>query len=179
MSGKNLQSSVNNENIKIQNWVLICYGNILRSQVLEQYLQHYAKLWDIQLTFYSAGIARRDEFPNTGDLLVEVHHELQKREIACSLQRNAWSNEVENKIISADIVLCADTSVKKKVLERMTNRISVKKVFTFYNKIGEGEIDFQDTYDYENKRQDPIRFRDAFDEIDRIAQKTLVKFKSY
>ena len=60
----------------------------------------------------------------------------------------------------------------------MNDRINAKKVFTFYNRIFEGEIDFQDTYDYENKRQDPIRFRDAFDEIDRIAQKILTKFKS-
>ncbi|MCD6323100.1 MAG: hypothetical protein J7L77_08755, partial [Clostridiales bacterium] len=174
MSEKNLQSSINKENIKIQNWVLICYGNILRSQVLEQYLRHYAKLWDIQITFYSAGIAKWDEFPNTSNLLVEVHRELQKRSISCFLQRNTWSNEVENSIISADIVLCADTTVKKKVLERMNDRINVKKVFTFYNKIGEGEIDFEDTYDYVKKRQDPIRFRDAFDEIDRISQKILV-----
>ena len=178
MNENNLQSSINKEKMKAQNWVLICYGNILRSQVLEQYLRHYTKLWDIQITFYSAGIAKWDEFPNTGDLLVEVHHELQKREISCSLQRNSWNNDVENRIISADIVLCADTPVKKKVLERMNDRISVKKVFTFYNKIFEGELDFQDTYDYENKRQDPIRFRNAFDEIDRIAQKILVKFKS-
>ena len=41
----------------------------------------------------------------------------------------------------------------------------------------EGEIDFEDTYDYEKNRQDPIRFQHAFDEIDRIAEKLLVKFK--
>ena len=177
MNTNSPQPSVNKEDIKIQNWVLICYGNILRSQVLEQYLRHYAKLWDVQITFYSAGIAKWDEFPNTGDLLVEVHHELQKREIVHSLQRNAWSNEVENRIISADIVLCADSSVKNKVLERMNDRISTEKVFTFYNKISEGEINFEDTYDYEKKRQYPVRFHNAFDEIDRIAQKSLANFK--
>ncbi len=179
MNANNPQSSVNKENIKIQNWVLICYGNILRSQVLEQYLRHYAKLWAIQITFYSAGIAKWDEFPNTDNLLIEVRHELQKRGITYSLQRNAWSNEVEDRIISADIVLCADTSVKKKVLERMDSRLNSEKIFTFYNKISEGEIDFEDTYDYEKKRQDPIRFRYAFNEIDRIAKKLLIKFRPY
>jgi len=177
MSKKHLQPSVNKKDTEIQNWVLICYGNILRSQVLEQYLRHYANLWDIQVNFYSAGIAKWDEFPNTKELLGKVLQELDKRDISCSLQRNAWSKEVENNIIAADIVLCADTTVKKKVLKRMNNRIDNEKVSTFYNKISEGEIDFEDTYDYEKNRQDPIRFQHAFDEIDRIAEKLLVKFK--
>jgi len=177
MSKKHLQPSVNKKDTEIQNWVLICYGNILRSQVLEQYLRHYAKLYNIQIDFYSAGIAKWDEFPNTKELLVEVRQELDKRDISNSLQRNAWSKEVENNIIAADIVLCADTAVKRKVHERMNNRIDDEKIFTFYNKISEGEIDFQDTYDYDKNRQDPVRFHDAFDELDRIAEKILIKFK--
>lgn len=164
-------------NKKIQHWIIICYGNILRSQVLEQYLRHYSELWNIDIKFYSAGVAGREEFTNTKELLQEVHTELLKREISCSLQRNTWNKEVEKKIIAADIVLFADTEIKTIALGRMNNRINKEKVYTFYEVISEGETDFQDTYDYENKRQDPNRFRNAFDELDRIAGKMLSKYR--
>ncbi len=126
MSKKHLQPSVDKKDAEIQNWVLICYGNILRSQVLEQYLRHYAKLYNLQIDFYSAGIAKWDEFPNTKELLIEVRQELDKRDVSCSLQRNAWSNEVEDRIITADTVLCADTSVKNMVNNESTLLVKVK-----------------------------------------------------
>jgi len=173
MCEKDLQSSINSSSKKAQHWVLICYGNILRSQVLEQFLRHYSALWNLNIIFYSAGIAKQEEFPNTNELLEEVRQELHKRDILCSLRRNAWSKEVEERIITSDIVICADNEVRTKALERMNLRISKEKVYTFYEYISEGEIDFQDTYDYENNRQDPKRFRNAFDELDRIARKIL------
>lgn len=162
-----------NNKIKVQSWFLICYGNILRSQVLEQYLRFYSKQMNKNINFYSAGIAKLEEFPNTKELLKEVHQELQKREITSSLKRNPWSKEVEKRITTTDIVLVADNEIKRKVIDRMNNRITKDKVHTFYEIISEGEIDFQDTYDYEKKKQDPKRFQDAFDELDRIARKML------
>ncbi len=154
-------------------WIVICYGNILRSQVLEQYLRYYAEKYELNIEFSSAGIANQDEFPNTNILLEEIRQELHKRGIPCALNRNTWDNVVEAKIESADIVICADSSVKATVLKRMNSRIDKEKVFTFYGMISEGEIDFEDTYDYEKKRQDPIRFKNAFDELDRIAGRIL------
>lgn len=160
-------------NRNIQNWVIICYGNILRSQVLEHYLRHYSKLRNIEINLYSAGVASSEEFPDKDELFAEIHMELQKRDIAHSLKRNPWSDEVEEHIATADIVIFADNSVRAKALERMNDRIDKEKTCTFYEFISEGEKDFEDTYDYELNRQDPIRFRNAFDELDRIAGKML------
>jgi len=157
-----------------KNWVIICYGNILRSQVLEQYLKHYANLWNLDINFYSAGVAKQDEFTNKDLLLKEISQQLLKRKIKHSLKRTPWSKQVEEKILSADVVLFADNKVKTIALKKISKKINREKLFTFYEFILEGERDFQDTYDYVKKRQDPIRFKSAFDELDRIAFKMLV-----
>jgi len=161
-----------------EKWVVICYGNILRSQVLEQYLRHYSILWNIDINFYSAGVAKQDEFTNEDSLLKEISQQLLKRKIKHSLQRNPWNKKVEEKVLAADIVIFADNKVKKIALEKIKGQINKEKVFTFYELILEGEKDFQDTYDYENKKQDPIRFKNAFDELDRIASKMLFKYRN-
>ncbi len=166
-------SYINNKEIKVQSWVIICYGNILRSQVLEQYLKYYSKQRNIKIKLHSAGVAKLDEFPNTKELLSEIHQELTKRNIPSSLKRNTWSKDIEQKIITADIILVADNKIKSSVIERMNNQISKEKVYTFYEVILEGEIDFQDTYDYKKKKQNPKRFQAAFNELDRIAKKIL------
>jgi len=172
MHTSNIQSILNIHG-KVQNWVLVCYGNILRSQVLEQYLRYYSSLGNININLYSAGVAEPSEFPDKEKLFTEIRQELNKRNIPFSLHRNAWSKEVEEKINFADIVICADKEIRKKVLERMKSRINEETIYTFYGIISEGEKDFEDTYDYENNRQDPIRFKDAFDELDRIARKMI------
>jgi len=169
---------MNTNNNKVQNWVIICYGNILRSQVLEQYLRHYSTLWNIDINFYSAGVANKDEFTNEQSLLKEISQQLLKRQIKYSLHRDAWNKKVEEKILTADIILFADNKVKTIALERINKKINKEKVFTFYELISEGEKDFQDTYDYEKKKQDPIRFKNAFDELDRIATKILSKYRN-
>jgi len=163
---------------KKKNWVIICYGNILRSQVLEQYLRHYSKLWNIDMNFYSAGVATQDEFTNEASLLKEISQQLLKRKIKHSLQRNPWNKKVEEKVLAADIVIFADNKVKTIALEKINRPINKGKVFTFYELISEGEKDFQDTYNYEKKKQDPIRFKNAFDELDRIAVKMLFKYQN-
>lgn len=175
MGSKGLHSFTDNIE-KTHNWVLICYGNILRSQVLEQYLNYYSKQKNLKIKFDSFGIAGWDEFPDTANLLEEVFQELRKRDIPCSLERNAWNEEAKKKIKSADIILFADNNIKSTVFERMNHQINKENSYTFYEIITEGEKDFEDTYDYENNRQDPVRFRNAFNELDRIARKIIDKY---
>ncbi len=155
------------------NWTIVCYGNILRSQVLEQYLRYYAKLYGIELLPNSAGIAGKEEFPDKTKLFQEISNELDRRGIPHNLHRNPWDSDVERTISESCIVICADQIVKATVLERMKSKIDKNKVFTFYEAINEGEKDFEDTYDYDNKRQDPIKFKNAFEELERISRKMI------
>lgn len=154
-------------------WVMVCYGNILRSQVLEQYLRFYSNQKGLNINFFSAGIAKWQEFPDTAELLEEIYHELDARGIPCVLHRNEWNENVEKAIKRADVIICADKNIKSAVSERLNNNVNPEKLHTFYSFISEGEKDFHDTYDYEKKRQDPIRFRNAFNELERIAVKML------
>lgn len=163
----------------IADWTVICYGNILRSQVLEQYLRHYIKIHGIDLNINSAGVAHPNEFPDTEVLLSEIAEELDSRSIEHDLERTPWGLEVEKHIIGTDKIICADNNVKSTVIDRMNGKIDHAKISTFYESINEGETDFEDTYDYENKRQDPIRFAKAFDELERIAKKMLSTLTDY
>lgn len=162
----------------INNMVIICYGNILRSQVLEQYLKYYANIRQFDLGVFSAGVAAPEEFPDKDKLYKEISSELDKRNLPYSLHRNPWDSYVEEKVLAADMVICADSYVREEVLKRMGSRIDKSRILTFYEAISEGEVDFEDTYDYDNNRQDPIRFAKAFDELDRIARKIISKIKS-
>ena len=167
-----IQTSLKNNKPRL--WIIICYGNILRSQVLEKYLRHYSKKNNIKLKVYSAGVSKWSEFKSARKLLNEVNNELKKRNVQYPLRRRTWNKHVERKIKNADIVLVADNGIKSTVLERTQNQINKEKVFTFYEMISEGEKDFEDTYDYEKKQQDPKRFKEAFDELERISQKIIV-----
>lgn len=149
---------------------LICYGNILRSQVLEQFLRYYSKDY---LEFFSAGVAGSDEFPDEKELLDGIGCELDKRCIPHRLCRNTWNENTAKELLSCPIILCADSSVRDTVSKRLEGSCYQDNLSTFYEYIGEGEKDFEDTYDYEKKRQDPVRFAKAFDEIERIAKKIL------
>lgn len=150
--------------------VIICHGNILRSQVLEQYLKHYAAQNAIALSLFSAGIAPWASYPNTEVLLKEVESELQKRGLQSKLIRKSWSADVVKKIVAADIVLAADMCVKNEIMTRVSE---VGKIATFYEIVGEGDRSFIDPYDHINKRQDPERFRLSFSELDRLAEKII------
>lgn len=154
---------------------VVCYGNILRSQVLEQYLRYYAKKRKLNVEFISAGIAAPSEFPDKDVLLKEIEAELTKRAIPFNLCRNPWDIDTEVNLQAADIIACADNGTRDTMLQRMKDRLTPDKVMTFYSLISEGEKNFEDTYDYEKKRQDPIRFKNAFNELDRIAVKIIDK----
>jgi protein-tyrosine-phosphatase len=158
------------------NWTIVCYGNILRSQVLEQYLRHHSSALGIALTIHSAGVAGPEEFPDRDKLFSDISKELSIRSIGHKLQRNPWDADVRKTLSDSTAIFCADKNVKATVLDRMDGKIDSKKVYTFYEAINEGEKDFEDTYDYENHRQDPIRFEKAFNELERISLKILEIF---
>jgi len=158
---------------KIKSIVVVCHGNILRSQVLEKYLKHYSEMNSVKLKLYSAGIAEWEAYENTEDLLQEVEKELNKRGLLVTLKRNIWNKEVEKQILDADFVLAADADIKTVILSRMEGSFSKEKVYTYYEFIDEGEKSFQDTYDHILKRQDPVRFEASFNELARIAEKAV------
>jgi len=70
-------------------------------------------------------------------------------------------------------MLAADADIKSVILSRMEGTFNKKKVYTYYEFIEEGEKSFEDTYDHIYKRQDPERFKASFNELDRIAEKTI------
>lgn len=153
--------------------VLVCHGNILRSQVLEQYLHHYARLYSVDIELHSFGIAGFDAYPNTGLLLDEVRRELSRRGIAHHVERNPWGHDRLLIARQADVILVADSSVKTDLIGKMADSCMNRKIFTFYEIIDEGDKSFVDTYDPKTGRQDPQRFAESFSELDRIAQKII------
>ena len=113
------------DNKKKHRLVIICYGNILRSQVLEKYLRHYSKQKKLKLNIYSAGVSQWSEFKRASKLLKEVKAELKKRNIVCFLRNKidyfgadgqpdrkrkskSWNSKTEKEISNADIVLASD-----------------------------------------------------------------------
>ncbi len=157
--------------------VILCHGNIMRSQVLGLYLRHHASRMEEDIEIFSAGVADWDAYSKTEILLDEVYRELKSREIDIKPERNVWSREVEEKINNADVVLAADISVKQDVISKMRNADGIVKIHTFYGFILEGNKDFEDTYDHIHKQQDPIRFKKAFSELDRIARKVIKRLE--
>ncbi len=157
--------------------VILCHGNIMRSQVLGLYLRHYASLLERRIEVFSAGVADWDAYSGTDILLDEVYGELKSRKIDLKPIRNAWSREVEEKTRTADVVLVADMSVKQEVAGKMGNADCIAKIHTFYSFILEGDKSFEDTYDHKKKQQDPIKFKKAFSELDRIARKVIKRLE--
>lgn len=153
--------------------VLVCHGNILRSQVLEQYLQHYAHLFSVDIELQSFGIAGFNAYPNTDMLLDEVRCELSRRGIAHHVERKSWGEDRLLIAQQADIILVADSFVKSDLIGKMPDSHIGRKIFTFYEIIDEGDKSFVDTYDPITGRQDPQRFADSFSELDRIARKII------
>ncbi len=105
--------------------VILCHGNIMRSQVLGLYLRHYALLLEKDIEVFSAGVADWDAYPGTVILLDEVYRELKSRKIDIKPVRNVWGREVEGKIKDADVVLTADMSVKQEVISKSANSIEL------------------------------------------------------
>lgn len=135
-------------------------------------MKHLTKEMPLVIEVYSAGVAPVEFYPDADILIREVAEELKKRGIFLMPKRKVWDKKTEGKARNADLILVADEETKKTVIELIGNNRH-KPVYTFYGFIGEGEKDFIDTYDRNAKRQDPVLFTRAFDELWRIALKSL------
>lgn len=155
-----------------QKIMIVCYGNILRSQVLDQYMSMYIRKHNLDLHILSAGVAPPEEFTEKEKLFKEIADELDKRGIPHNLHRNPWNQHIQEQAADTSLILCADFQIKTTVIERLKG-FTISNIKTFYEAAGEGEKSFEDTYDYKNRRQDPIKFAAAFSELERLAVKIL------
>lgn len=154
---------------------VVCYGNIARSQVLGIYLKKFLNEAGLgRIEVYSIGTALYDEFPNTPSLISEVEEKLKERGVNIKPKRNHWTEEGKEKLCLSNIILVADENRKKDIVDRLGDKIPI---YRFYEFIGEGEKNFEDTYDYEKRRQDPVKFEGLFNELERIARKSTDKIK--
>lgn len=71
------------------------------------------------------------------------------------------------------MILAADVDRKKELLSCFGDQVPANKIMLFYEFIGEGQNDFVDTYDANKGKQDPERFADFFNELERIAKLTI------
>ena len=106
-----------------------------------------------------------------------MEEKLKERGVNVKPRRNHWTEESRRELELSDIVLVADEDRKKDVIDRTGDKIPRDRIYTFYRFIGEGEKGFEDTYDYEKRRQDPVKFSKIFDELERIAKKAAEKIK--
>ncbi|MBT3274411.1 MAG: sulfatase-like hydrolase/transferase [Spirochaetales bacterium] len=155
----------------------VCHGNIARSQVLHQYMAKYASVIPLNIDLFSCGTAARDTYPNADILLNEVRMELRKRGLHGPVERNVLDDEAVRHLIDSDLILVADMARKKEVLSRLGDLAAAENVALFYEYIGEGRSDFVDTYNRTKAAQDPARFAQCFDELERIAQVALKKIQ--
>lgn len=157
---------------------VVCYGNIARSQVLGIYLKKFLNDEGINnVRVYSVGTAPYEAFPDTPVLIREVGEKLKERGVNSTPRRNSWTEESRKELGLSDIILVADEKRKKEVMGRLGYKITRDCVYTFYQFIGEGEKGFEDSYDYEKRRQDPVKFGKIFDELERIAKKAAERIK--
>ncbi len=154
---------------------IVCYGNIVRSQLLGIYIAAFLKKrGNKDIKVYSAGTAPDNEFPDTPIRIKEVEDKLKEKGISAKPKRTSWSPAVAKRLRASDVILVADQAIKEEVSEKLKD-CSPSSVYTFYEFIGEGEIGLEDTYDYENKIQDMEKIEEAFTEIERIAKKAVGK----
>ena len=62
---------------------------------------------------------------------------------------------------------------KSEILSALGDKGQSKKVMLFYEFIGEGQIDFVDTYDASKGAQDQKSFAACFDELETTATRTI------
>ena len=97
---------------------VVCHGNIARSQVMSVYLRKHLAEMKGKATILSCGIASKDAYPNESQLVAEVEHKLKQRGIHDTLTRTCWSKVTADAILDCDLVLAADSSIKRAIIER-------------------------------------------------------------
>jgi protein-tyrosine-phosphatase len=148
---------------------IVCHGNIARSQVLHHYLDREVRARNLPVTLTSCGTAERDAYDSVEELLADVGDALRKRGVEPRVERTWWSEEARKQLLGADWILAADEDRKQDLLDRLDDRQG--EVSLFYAFIGEGEVDFVDTYDHDQGFQNEDRFEACFSELERIAVK--------
>lgn len=157
---------------------VVCYGNIARSQVLGIYLNKSLKEIGIgNIKVYSVGTAPYEACPDTPKLIKEVEEKLRKRKIYVKPKRNCWSKRAETELKKSEVILAADKERKSEVISRLKD-FPQDSVYTFYEFIGEGNKDIEDTYDYKRGCQDSVKFKGLFRELERIAGKIANRLKN-
>jgi protein-tyrosine-phosphatase len=156
---------------------VVCHGNVARSQVLHLYLCELADRASVPLDLFSCGTAPLDAFPGIDRMLADVQSELRRRGLERRVVRNVFDDEARQHLLSSDLVLVADRERRQELIVLLDGRLPAEKVQLFYEFIGEGPKDFVDTYDAEKGAQDPKRFANCFDELERIAGQAIEKIR--
>lgn len=148
---------------------VVCYGNILRSQVLAAYLRAGMTAYPCEYQVYDAGISDQPQvdFPEVKRTLQEVEEKLQARGLVVRLRQTTWNGEVIRSLMRCNLILAADAEVVRFLHHRLP--ATHPPTYHFYELLDEGKRDFQDTYDYQQHRQKPQAFEASFDELERIA----------
>jgi protein-tyrosine-phosphatase len=149
---------------------VVCYANILRSQVLAAYLRVYAARFDCQYRVIDAGVCSvpSRDIPRPDVELERVEGRLRRRGLAVRLVQSTWSDDVAYQLSDCVLILAADGQVRRALASRLPS--PQPALYGFYEFIGEGDRDYQDTYDYERQLQRPLDFERSFDELKRIAR---------
>lgn len=155
----------------------VCHGNVARSQVLHHYLREFAAKASLELDLFSCGTAPVDAFPDIDRMLAEVQTEMTRRGLSGAVVRNILDEEARQHLVTSDLILVADRERREELMALLDGQLQPEKVQLFYEFIGEGRKDFVDTYDAEKGAQDPERFAGCFDELERIAQRTVAQIK--
>ena len=148
---------------------LVCKGNIFRSQVLEHYLKYKMPALEI----FSCGILLKEDIPEEKKLLNEIKIELSKRGIHTNPKRKSWSKEVKEKLKGMDIILTVTIDIKKFLIKEINN----KKIKTFYEFIEEKEKEFEDPFDYKERKQNKKKLQEGFNKLDILSEMIINKIK--
>ena len=148
---------------------VVCYGNILRSQVLASYLRAGMTAHNCNFQVFDAGICENPEieFRNARQALTEVEMQLHERGLVVRLHQTTWSLQVARQLSDCSLILAADLHVRNILNQRLPD--PHPPIYGFYELIGEGNREFQDTYDYEQQAQRRDTFEQSFDELARVA----------
>lgn len=148
---------------------VVCYGNILRSQVLASYLRAGITAQNCKYEVFDAGVCEHPEieFRDARQTLDEVEERLQERGLTLRLYQKTWSTQVAFQLLNCALILAADLQVRDILNQRLP--AAHPPIYGFYELLGEGEREFQDTYDYERQAQHKETFDKSFDELERLA----------
>ena len=98
---------------------VVCYGNIVRSQILSLYLKKFLREAGLNnIRVYSIGTAKYEAYPDTPIRINEVKDKLKERGVNANPKRNYWTEDGKKKLKLSNIILVADDDRKKDILER-------------------------------------------------------------